>query len=341
MIFFGSGSLKRRESGWMSCDDQDLIPDIRQRFERPGEDLNGFLLELRDVVERSQKARTNGKNSPGAGALAPALLPAKFYRHLLSEIDTIGWDKVERVDDSLTRVDLRIVDRGGRRHVVQVALDGEYPMKPPRCTATLPIALEVSWVDGDNRLECVLRSFEEAVAAHGRLFDALDDLDRNAWVLEPEHPTHAETFRKIVVGRHSSLLVDLDPVHPSAVPECRFFGSESAIGPLRIKLDAKLGSWTNDCTPRENLEKILEMKFPTRDGDGTSKEFTLECGICYAFRLEGFGVPDVSCEYNSCSRPFHRSCLFEWLRSVPDSRQSFDTLFGQCPYCTKTISVRG
>jgi len=65
----------------------------------------------------------------------------------------------------------------------------------------------------------------------------------------------------------------------------------------------------------------------------------MECGICYSFRLEN-NVPDKVCDNPKCAKPFHRQCLSEWLRAIPSSRTSFDTIFGECPYCTNQITCK-
>ncbi len=50
-------------------------------------------------------------------------------------------------------------------------------------------------------------------------------------------------------------------------------------------------------------------------------------------------LPDIVCENVKCARSFHSSCLLEWLRSLPSTRQSFNTLFGSCPFCNEGISI--
>ena len=37
---------------------------------------------------------------------------------------------------------------------------------------------------------------------------------------------------------------------------------------------------------------------------------------------------------------FHYSCLLEMLRSNPTTKQSFYTLYGNCPYCQSAITIR-
>jgi len=321
---------------------QDEQEAIRKLFTRPQETLHGFLVELREVVEtKLARQEADGEDSPAV--IAPKLQRTEYYEHLLRELEEIGWSHVEFMDEALRELALSVLDQAGRKHVLRVRLDERYPKKIGWYRADLPKALRSS-SSPVSPLQSLLHGLKETAESFAELFDALDDLDAEAWVLEPEKPTRSDTFRKIVVGRHATLLIDLDPFKPTAFPDCRFVGSEAAIGPLRSRLDAGISRWDMSKKPRHNLEELLDLKLPQRERDddgGGSKEFTLECGICYAFRLDGVGIPDTACEFEPCSRPYHRSCLFEWLRSVPDSRQSFDTLFGQCPYCSKPISVRG
>ncbi|TWW78489.1 E3 ubiquitin-protein ligase FANCL [Takifugu flavidus] len=67
--------------------------------------------------------------------------------------------------------------------------------------------------------------------------------------------------------------------------------------------------------------------------------FSTECGICYSYRLED-SIPDQVCNDPRCGQPFHQACLYEWLRGLPSSRQSFSVIFGDCPYCSKPITVK-
>ena len=66
----------------------------------------------------------------------------------------------------------------------------------------------------------------------------------------------------------------------------------------------------------------------------------MNCAICYQYRSPDGHTPDTSCGHARCGRPFHTSCLSEWLRSDPATKQSYNTLFGSCPYCEEKISCR-
>lgn len=63
-----------------------------------------------------------------------------------------------------------------------------------------------------------------------------------------------------------------------------------------------------------------------------------ECGVCYTFKLND-ELPDKVCEEPRCGRGFHPSCLAEWLHALPETRHSFGTLFGECPYCGTGITT--
>ncbi|KAJ1496170.1 WD-repeat region-domain-containing protein, partial [Baffinella frigidus] len=141
-------------------------------------------------------------------------------------------------------------------------------------------------------------------------------------VLEPERPTRDAVLRRIAIGNHSSMQIDLDPLNPKGVPEVRFLGADSVISPLRDRLNQQLASWDPAALPRHNLQRILQIEFPSRKASEL-EEMSVECAICYTYRLDGV-LPDVVCDNPRCARPFHGSCLYEWLRSVPASRHSLN-----------------
>ena len=50
-------------------------------------------------------------------------------------------------------------------------------------------------------------------------------------------------------------------------------------------------------------------------------------------------LPDKVCDNLHCARPFHIACLHTWFKSLPSTRQSFNTIFGNCPYCSTNLSI--
>ncbi|CAM9302852.1 unnamed protein product [Phaeothamnion confervicola] len=313
-------------------------------------DVDAFMTELLDVLGRI-----------GAAAPAPKPPPPEYYARLLSELD---WGVLVSVDDTLTRLQLRAADAAGREHILAVTLPPDYPAGPPACAVDLPRPLELGWAPGRSSLADAIAQFRAALAPYVPLWDALDDLDAHTWVLEPERPTRAHVHRRVAVAPHCSVMLRLDPLAPRAVPEIRFLGAESVIGPLRQNLNRGLAAWDHTSLPRRNLQRALGVEFPS-PATTRREEYSADCGICYAHRLpsargdggnaagscSGSGgdkangsedvgaAPDLFCDNACCRRPYHPQCLLEWLQGLPTSRVSFDTVFGRCPYCSSPISV--
>jgi len=107
-----------------------------------------------------------------------------------------------------------------------------------------------------------------------------------------------------------------------------------------MKLNKNLSSWDHNGMLLDNLQRVLELTFPSPQTTQKS-DFMVECGICYSYRIgeRQQMLPDKTCDNPKCARPFHRNCLYEWLKGLTTSRQSFDTIFGTCPYCSNPISI--
>ncbi|XP_006817054.1 E3 ubiquitin-protein ligase FANCL-like [Saccoglossus kowalevskii] len=194
---------------------------------------------------------------------------------------------------------------------------------------------DIGW---DSTLQDIYHQFSQELEKYQDYFDIIDEIDGKTWVLEPENPSYASTLRRIALGSSSSLQIDIDPFHPRVLPECRFLGADHVVNPLRDKLNANLERWDPLQSALMNLHNIIQIEFPS-PSKIQKQDFSMECGICYSYRLETT-IPDKVCEDPRCGQPFHQTCLYEWLRALPSSRQSFNTIFGECPYCSKPITVK-
>lgn len=137
----------------------------------------------------------------------------------------------------------------------------------------------------------------------------------------------------------ASLVLLVDPLRPEVFPQCKFLGPDHAVDGLKAQLSEQIEKWDDSLTVLENLERLLHFTFPSPSK--ASEEIpvmSLECGICYMYRLDG-AAPDIICNNLPCSRSFHHCCLFEWLKGLSTSRQSFNKIFGKCPYCEQPITV--
>lgn len=306
------------------------------------ESAHDFLLEVRDIVERLCEPDEQ-KNGTNANANSRTLPPACYYERLLSQIAIIGWQSVSALDERLQTIDLTIADAAEREHSIHIKLGSEYPSTAPICSTSLPEEFHLDWTK-ERTLASIKVQFQNAVNIFQDFFRVMEDFDKNACVLEPERPTWREASRRLALGKHTSLRVRIDARAPvKTYAECHFLGSEQAISPLRKTLNENMHLWdtSGNVLPRQNLETILKMTFPRRQemtDTETGGDIAGECGICYAYRLQD-SVPDIVCDLEECGKPYHRVCLVEWLRALPDTKESFGTLSGNCVYCEEAIAV--
>ena len=303
---------------------------IKQRLHQ-SENLASFLVEFKNLVEKLVKCKQDniGRQS----------LPLDTYTMLTSELEHIGWDKLSYINDSFDVIKLKTRDSENREHVVTVHIPAEYPDVVPKCSADVPEPFHFKGlkIAKGRLLECIYDEFCQIISSYEIFWNVMDKIDQNCWILEPEHPTRADASRRIALGNNSSLLVRINVQHPTLMPECHLMGADSVVMKLKENLNKHLHQWDPHIPVLENLEKLLEMKFPSPRT--TKKEdFSVECGICYAYRLDN-AIPESACDDPRCAQPFHTSCLYEWLRALPSSRQSFNIIFGECPYCNKPITV--
>ncbi|XP_010015279.1 PREDICTED: E3 ubiquitin-protein ligase FANCL, partial [Nestor notabilis] len=168
---------------------------------------------------------------------------------------------------------------------------------------------QVSWSPFSSLLD-IYNQFLVALESLKDFWDAMDEIDGKTWVLEPENPTRSATTRRIAI----------------------------AVNPLRTKLNNNMHLWDPEISLLQNLKDLLEIDFPSRAVLEKS-DFAKDCGICYAYRLNGT-TPDQVCDDPRCGQPFHQACLYEWLQGLPSSRQSFNVIFGECPYCNKPLTLK-
>jgi E3 ubiquitin-protein ligase FANCL len=326
--------------------------------------LEGFAAEFEELAAMCCRAQSSK---------AVALPGAEYYARLMAELDGVGWKRLRQLSDDLRSLELEATDKAGRTHVVRLLLPLEYEAAGfsgrPKCLVDAPEALELQWPPENCQsvLDEVLRQAESFLDRFQAFWDVLDALDAATCVLEPHHPTRSTGRRRLALERHASVQFEVDPAHPTAVlSEMSFFGNQASVGALRGRWDAYASSKWDEARPlHKNLEDVLRVTLPSPK---TTKpeEFAVECGICYSYRLEEEEdkheemadaassaakrkaaveqqrscIPDRLCENANCSRPFHAKCLFDWLRALPTSRQSFHTVFGECPYCREAISAK-
>ncbi|XP_022062505.1 E3 ubiquitin-protein ligase FANCL isoform X1 [Acanthochromis polyacanthus] len=299
---------------------------VKQRLQQSA-DLVSFILELKTVLEVGLKSRPESRSIP----------PPQYYSQLISEMETLGWDKLLFIDTEFRMLRMKAEDSSARQHILTIKLKSKHPAEAPECSADLPIPLTLTWT-AQSTLEQIHSQFLLCLQSLAEFWDVLDEIDTKTWILEPEKPSRSDTMRRIAIGNNISIKVEVDPRHPKMLPECCLLGAEHVVTPLRNKLNANMHLWNPDSSVLHNLRDVLEIEFPS-PATHEKSDFNVECGICYSYRLEA-AIPDQVCNDPHCGQPFHQACLYEWLRALPTSRQSFSIVFGECPYCSKPITVK-
>ena len=209
------------------------------------------------------------------------------------------------------------------------------------------LSVDISAKDASiNKLKHLYDVFCLSVSAYQQVMDELDEIDNTCWVLEPESPTYSTLYRRISLGNHCSMSFTLDVEQPRRLPMLySFMGNNEIITPFKEAMKKTSGAWDTSKSVKENFEFVFETKLPSRESavkrqTELVEDMSLSCAICYTYKSPLGNRPDVYCKHKSCARPFHTECLIEWLRSDSSTKQSYNTLFGLCPYCSEGITCK-
>lgn len=290
------------------------------------------------LLELSERSSNAVQFITDLTVLLKGLIPSYHHKSetlsaLFKQIKNLSHSSLQSIDKDFKHLTLQCLDASGRSHKLIVDLT----TSPPGLTADLPEPLTP--FSGPSSLwSCsdLLKNFKQALTKYQALWDVLDDIDANAWVIEPVGCTRGYTHRRIVVKDGISLIIQINTAQPSSLPHCTFLGPRKTISSLQNSLDENAESWDMSCTILENLTSILDTPLPTKP-DSESAQEVPECGVCYCYDLSG-AVPEVVCA--RCNQLYHTVCLVEWFRGLPGVRQSFGTLFGECPYCNKPLHIQ-
>lgn len=297
---------------------------IKQRL-HSASSLEGFLREFKMIAETC--IQRNGSSAP---------IWSDRSEEIMEQVLELDREWLLDIAEDLSSITLGISDDADRLHKLKVVYPLQDTSATPIFITELPQKPQFLW-SNNTRLHHLLDHFKSCVAACQPIFNTLREIDEKCWVLEPEHPTFVDTHRRLALGSNLSLHITVSCQQPTSLPECHFMGADSATAPLREKLNTNTHRWDVERSLLNNLEEVLDLDFPSR-ADTSVSDLSMDCGICYCMHL-GDEVPNIVCEDSRCAQAFHHSCLFEWLRNM-SSRQSFNTVFGECPLCSHPIKVK-
>ena len=244
----------------------------------------------------------------------------------IKEIAKLPSEIVKSFDNDL--ITLQYTDSGERTHFI--SLDLSMP------NISFITALPEIFAPNFNAVEDVYRSFTAIVDKYQDFWNVLDGIDNDTWVIEPNPGTRDIPRRRIVLSEGASIIINIDPLQPNSLPRCTFLGSSDTVQPLQVLLDENSIKWNTHLSVAENLAEILELDLPLKE-DVTNMQGQTDCSICYEYKFES-EIPEVFCV--QCKQNYHKSCLNEWFRSLPNVRHCFGTIFGECPYCSKAMHIQ-
>merc|ERR1719351_126816 len=259
------------------------------------------MIELLEGIELLLHKNENGRNNP------PFLCAEEVKKtaQVLVVLDEVGWEHVTKMSDDLGQVELSCEDEKGHKHSLSVSFPPDFPSSPPTASHSLPTSVWTAPTSSSS-LPLMVASWREAIASLSSAWEALHELDRLCWVVEPWPPLPYHLHRRLMVAPSVTLHLTVDPAAPLALPDIQFLGAENRVARLRKTLIENLESWA------------------------------VECGICYSFLL-GNQLPSLICEESRCCKPFHPTCLYEYFQSLPDARVNLASVHGNCPYCGKLM----
>lgn len=304
----------------------------------------------RPQARAGEEACADTRQDAPAEAEPPPRRPPSFYSSVFAQIEEIGWKQlVSATGDGVSCLTFRVVDEPGRMHLLEITLPMGYPESPPSISADVPYLPKINW-SKNSRLKDVICQFQAHLKILQEFWNTMDEIDKVLWIVDPTKPSYAMSHRRIALGDDCYILLQVDARKPNSLPECRFLGTDGKLDQLIINWRKNRKKWDTKKKFHENLAAVLDFALPSPPsvGDKAKDDEQADCGICYAKHLpvdDELGAhsgcaTDYMCENPSCSRAFHSVCLRDWLRSITTTRQSFDVLFGNCPYCSDPVAVK-
>jgi E3 ubiquitin-protein ligase FANCL len=257
-----------------------------------------------------------------------------YFRRVLDEIHRIGSESVSSIDPTLMFFAVTLADGDGRQIEIRFSLPTAFPRVGPKVTSNLPIPVAFEWDPQQSHLSHIVDRHRDLIPRFAEFWQQLNEIDRETFVIEPRNPTLDCCFRRIVVTGQVEIQIEVDPLRPFAIPKMTFIGATVQSREMREHLESRLSGWHSGTSLKQNLENALGIELPARETEDLSIS-RFDCDICYVERLGG-EIPEIICGNSHCAKRFHRSCLVDWLRTGT-SEQSFQVVFGSCPFCGAQI----
>ena len=126
-------------------------------------------------------------------------MPLDYYTLLLHDIEELGWEHIQYIDDSLQSITVRLQDNSNRFHDVSISFPPSYPRGQPVCTLSIPKERVIHWKE-ENSLQSVVGEVQTVLNEFDLVWKVLEDIDKNCIVIDPAKPTYQQVYRRIYLG---------------------------------------------------------------------------------------------------------------------------------------------
>ena len=145
-------------------------------------------------------------NCPLAFNPTQFLQDAQSFLLLLSHIEEINWSNI-RISTSSDPLILTLhhtyIDLGDRAHDLDIDIPARWPNERPRCRTNLPVEFTIeAWCPKASRLIEIIRNFHSTVDSLQTFWMQLNDLERDAIVLDEKPISFSSTTRRLKINDH-------------------------------------------------------------------------------------------------------------------------------------------
>ena len=124
---------------------------------------------------------------------------------ILSEIQTVGFEKVTDISLDLLRVEFCYKDEKDQEHKLQLVIPDDFPKSEVQTMTNLP---DAEWVPKSTKSFLgVYTEWREVLEDYLPAWKELADLDKFCWVLDPDPPTPCDMYRRLAAGPSLSVQV--------------------------------------------------------------------------------------------------------------------------------------
>jgi E3 ubiquitin-protein ligase FANCL len=80
----------------------------------------------------------------------------------------------------------------------------------------LPEQLDLKWKE-EYTLKNIIEQYYKKTQEYNEFWKVMEFIDKNSWIIEPENPLYSHTSRRIAIGNHSSIQIEINPKSPYSI----------------------------------------------------------------------------------------------------------------------------